>query len=138
MPKVGRPTDYNDDILGIAKDYLTNFKTEHGHMIPSVVGLAKVLGKTRETLYAWAKQEGKEEFSDILAKINNDQCHELINGGLSGEFNSNITKLVLGKHGYHERQEVSGPGGKPVEFLQSISPTVGPPKTRNEDDTRSS
>jgi len=36
--------------------------------------------------------------------------------GLSGEFNSNIAKLALGKHGYHDKQDntLSGPDGKPV------------------------
>jgi len=103
--KVGRPTKYNKDILAKANAYLDNFNDEHGHMIPSVVGLGKVLRITRETLYQWAKDDDKKEFSDILQNIVSDQEFELINGGLSGALNSNITKLVLGKHGYSDKQD---------------------------------
>jgi hypothetical protein len=28
-----------------------------------------------------------------------------LNNGLNSKFNSNITKLVLGKHGYHDRAQ---------------------------------
>ena len=31
--------------------------------------------------------------------------------GLKGDFNSTITKLVLGKHGYHDKQDVGLTGG---------------------------
>ena len=105
MP-AGRPTDYSDEMLRKSRDYLDNFKEVHGHIIPSVVGLAKV----------------KKEFSDILRRINNNQHFELLHGGLSGELNSNITKLVLGKHGYHDKQDqqVSGPNGGPVETKSTI------------------
>ena len=37
---------------------------------------------------------------DILQRL------VLLNKGLTGEFNSNITKLVLGKHGFHDKREV--------------------------------
>lgn len=113
----GRPTDYNDEVLEIANAYLENFNTEHNHIIPSVVGLAKVLKKSRECLYNWAKEEDKQEFSDILRKINSDQEFELVNQGLSGGFNPAITKLVLGKHGYSEKRELSGDPERPVQVI---------------------
>jgi len=109
---VARPTKYNKAILEKANAYLDNFKTEHKHSIPSVVGLAKILRINRDTLYEWAKDEKKEEFSDILRQIVSDQEFELLNGGLSGDLNSNIVKLVLGKHGYSDKQEMTGKDGK--------------------------
>jgi hypothetical protein len=63
-----------------------------------------VLGISRDTLYDWAKHDDKK-FSDILSECNAEQERTLLNMGLIGEYNSNIVKLVLGKHGYNEKQE---------------------------------
>ncbi len=121
MANAGRPSQYTEETLQIAQDYIVNFKTNYDHEIPSVVGLGKVLRITRETLYDWANPDSPrykgEEFSDILRQINSDQHFELVNGGLNGRLNPQITKLVLGKHGYHEqhKQEISGPDGGPIE-----------------------
>jgi len=102
--KVGRPTDYSNEILVKARHYLSNFR-DYGDIIPSVAGLASHLHIARSTVYDWAKQEDKKEFSDILDDILSDQEKLLLNKGLSGEFNAQITKLVLGKHGYKESSE---------------------------------
>lgn len=104
---LGRPTEYSEEVLEIANAYIDNFKSEHGHAIPSVAGLAKVLRKSRECLYQWAREDDKKAFSDILRQIVSDQEFELLNNGLNGEFNPAITKLALGKHGYSDKQDVS-------------------------------
>ena len=70
---------------------------------PVSAGLALVLGLSRETLRLWSKDEDKKEFFGILERINQKQECVLLDNGLNGTFNSNITKLVLGKHGYHDR-----------------------------------
>lgn len=116
MP-AGRPTDYTPELVEKARDYLETYESTYEHRIPSVAGLAKVLGKSRDTLYDWAKQEDKQEFSNILRQIVSNQEFVLLDKGLGNEFNAAITKLALGKHGYHEKQdrELSGPGGGPVE-----------------------
>lgn len=100
----GRPTVYNAELLKRAKGYLTAFK-DMGDMIPSIAGLACVLGVTRETCHTWAKDPEKAEFSDILKELMQRQERELINGGIGGSFNSTITKLVLSKHGYSDKVE---------------------------------
>lgn len=105
MNMAGRPTEYNEEILSQARNYLENYK-KLGDEIPSNAGLAVHLGLSRETIQAWRKEVGKEEFSYILAAIQVKQENVLINKGLSGDFNSNITKLVLGKHGYHEKKDI--------------------------------
>ena len=114
MSEVGRPTKYNDQTIPITLDYLNNFK-EYGDMVPSVAGLADYLEVCRETLYEWARHEDKSEFSDILKRILTRQEKTLFNGGLSGDFNSNIAKLALGKHGYSDKQELAGKDGGPLE-----------------------
>ena len=100
----GRPSKYTSELLNKAESYLGDWRN-HGDMIPSVEALSVFLNIARSTLYKWADE--KPEFSDILEDINVAQVRELINNGLSGEFNSNITKLVLGKHGYKEKQDVT-------------------------------
>jgi len=121
MP-AGRPSEYSNEVLEIANAYLDNFKLEHQHAIPSLVGLAKILRKSRECLYNWARDEDKKEFSDILEQINTYQEFELINGGLTGELNSNITKLALGKHGYSDKADttIANPDGSNIEVSTDI------------------
>ena len=111
----GRPTKYTPEVVKIAREYLVNYETEHGHVMPSVVGMALVLNITKTTLYDWAKQEGNE-FSDILAKCMNNQEFTLLDKGLKNEINSNITKLALGKHGYHDKQDTSLAAGEGVSI----------------------
>ena len=120
MP-VGRPTKYNEELLAKAREYLFKYE-ELGDVIPSAIGLSLYLDVCRDTLYDWDGQEGKEEFSYILKQINSTQQQVLLNKGLTSDFNSAITKLVLGKHGYHEKQqqEVSGPGGKAQEHKWTV------------------
>jgi hypothetical protein len=78
---------------------------DHGDMIPSIAGLACVLGITRETCHAWARDPAKEDFSDILKQLAQAQERKLLSGGLSGNFNPTISKLVLARHGYSDRVE---------------------------------
>lgn len=114
-----RPTKYTDETCGKARDYIENYR-DQGDMIPSVVGLAKCLGTHRETIRAWGLDEDKEEFSGILGEIQSEQERTLLNNGLSGEFNAAITKLALGKHGYHDKHDSthSGPDGGPVQVIE--------------------
>ena len=103
MP-AGRPTKYTPELVEQAWDYIENYEKKYDHAIPSAVGMARVLGLTTTTLYAWAKEEEKE-FSDILQHCLDDQHLKLMNDGLRGDFNSNIVKLALGKHGYSDKTE---------------------------------
>ena len=103
MSRIGRPTLYTDELLDKARAYLTDY-IMYEDMIPSIASLSLVLGVDRSTLYAWEKEH--KEFSYILSDIKAKQEKVLISKGLSGDFNSAITKLVLGKHGYHDKQDV--------------------------------
>ena len=98
----GQTTKYTPELLEKAHSYIANWRTL-GDMIPSHDALCGYLDITSPTLYDWRDQEGKEEFSCILDTISRMQRQELINNGLSGDFNAAITKLVLGKHGYSDK-----------------------------------
>ena len=100
----GRLTLYNDEIVQKARDYVVGY-AEFGDLVPSIAGLACALGITRETCYAWARDENKAVFSDILDELMQRQERGLLNGGLGGEFNSSISKMMLTKHGYSDKVE---------------------------------
>ena len=102
---MARPTKYNEQILIDAQYYLENFE-EVGDVIPTIAGLSCELKIARDTIYDWAKQDDKAEFSDIVKEIGSAQERKLINGGLSSSLNPMITKLLLSKHGYSEKQEI--------------------------------
>jgi len=120
MP-AGRPTEYNQEVIDNAYDYLSdddeiNYKS-HGHAIPSIVGMCRVINRARTTLYRWAEEEGNE-FKHILEQSNEYQEFATINGTLKNELNANIGKLVLGKHGYSDKsqQELTGANGGPIQM----------------------
>ncbi|QAY17994.1 hypothetical protein [Pseudoalteromonas phage C7] len=104
MAKMGAPTKYSEEALETALDYIDNF-SDYGDAIPSVVGLAVALKTHRDTIYAWAKDEGKADFSDIVKRLATNQERKLLNGGLDNSFNPTIAKLLLGKHGYSDKSE---------------------------------
>jgi len=100
----GRPSVYGPDILKKARGYLTSFK-DMGDVVPSIAGLACVIGVTRETCRAWGNDPEKAEFSAILLELAQRQERELLNNGLAGNFNAPITKMMLTKHGYSDKVE---------------------------------
>jgi len=113
---MARPTDYTPDIVQKAKDYIYVPVAAHGDDIPTIAGLALYLQLSRETIYAWAKDPTKSEFSDIVSDILAAQENTLVQKGLKGDFNPTITKLMLSKHGYVERQDITS-ADKPVAPL---------------------
>lgn len=104
MP-AGRRSIYSDEIVEKAAEYLLTYK-ELGDAVPQIAGLAIHVGINRDTVYEWAKHEDKSEFSDIVGEVLIAQERSLMNGGLKQDFNASITKLLLNKHGYSEKQEI--------------------------------
>jgi len=108
MP-AGRPSKYTPELLEQAYAYLDEWETL-GQLIPSNEGLSYYLGVGKRTIYDWAKDEEKQEFSHILDKIQAQQAQLVLNKGLGGDFNPSIAKLVLGKHGYHDKHDIEHAG----------------------------
>lgn len=112
----GRPTTCTQDVIDKAWEYVNGGWAEVEHAWPSAVGLMDYISVKKSTLYDWAKDSDKP-ISDILEKINQKQ--ELIawNKGVKNEYNANLVKLLLGKHGYHDKQDNthSGPDGQPIK-----------------------
>ncbi len=109
----GRPTLNTPEMVEAAYLYLESYKDE-GDVIPSIAGMAIALGVGRRTLHDWGAVKDSE-FSRILDKCNALQERVSLNGGLSGDMNATIVKLLLGKHGYHDsaKTDVTS-GGKTI------------------------
>ena len=105
MSRNGRPTKYNDKMLKKAQNYLDTYK--ESMPVPTVVGLAKACEVATNTVYNWVKNgHACEKFLRIFTRVEQDQHEELIKHGLLGTFNPAITKMMLTKHGYSDRQEI--------------------------------
>lgn len=130
----GRPTDYNDEILVKAMAYVDGEYMAEGQEVPTIEGMALYLGKSRSTIYDWASQPEKQEFSDILDKCNARQTVLLMSGALRNDLNANIAKLMLGKQGYSEKsiQEHVGANGGAIKTESKVEWTIQPVKQINE------
>jgi len=102
--KRGRPTIYNEKLVEEARKYVDGGWQEAGDPVPSVAGLACEIGVNRETLRLWSKDESNDFFG-ILNEIMQIQERSLLKGGLQGDFNPSITKMMMTKHGYSDRVE---------------------------------
>lgn len=102
----GRPTEYTQDIIDKAWSYVNGGWEKEGAPIPSLVGMCRVLNRGKSTIYDWAKDPEKQ-FSDIVEALNELQEEILASKGLTGDFNSSITKLMMTKHGYSDKQDIS-------------------------------
>lgn len=116
---MARPTIYNKEILDKAKKYVDVsedtseqqtigmsakgtelFKNKVIVHLPTIEGLALYLEIHKDTIYEWEKIH--PEFSDVIGDLRAKQAKELINKGLSGDYNPTIAKVLLTKHGYRE------------------------------------
>ncbi len=103
MP-AGAPTKYNDEILKLAYDYVERW-AEFG-TVPQIARLALHCGISKTALYEWIKRPDRKELADVCAHVKSMQEAALIDGGLSREYDSSLSKLLLMKHGYSEKQQV--------------------------------
>lgn len=115
--KQGRPTIFSGSVLDDANAYINFFlMTEEQRqkvgdkrknlfeVLPSVAGLAIYLNIARSTLQAWEKSNN--EFSGTLERLKAVQEVLLVNGGLRGDLNPTIAKLMLANHGYTDKQDI--------------------------------
>lgn len=110
--QIGRPSLFNQEMIERAQEYVWFFQQPKSaeemendvEVVPSVAGLALYLGVSRATLYNWGDEN--KEFLDTLASLQAVQEVSLLNGGLRGRFNAQISKLALANHGYSDKQEI--------------------------------
>ena len=115
----GRPTDYSEEMLAKANDYLENYDNEeYGDKVPTVFALVGVLGVSRSTIYKWGGDPELKAFSDTLDAINAEQAKVLCNSGLDGTFNATIAKLMLHNQGLTDKTDntIANPDGSNIEL----------------------
>jgi hypothetical protein len=96
-----RPSELTDALINRAREYINGAWRDVGDYIPSLSGLACYLGVCNKTIFNYSKQN--DDFLHITVMVMTMQENRLINGGLAGELNPTITKLLLSKHGYHDK-----------------------------------
>ena len=99
--KRGPDSSCTDEVMQKALDYVNGGYKDLEQAIPTGAGLARHLGVVRKTLFNW--RDYHEEFAFIMDSMNCEQEMSCINKGLKGDFNPQITKLILAKHGYHDK-----------------------------------
>ena len=120
----GRPTKLTPKIVEQAMKYLGMIVSDEileagykqrGDVVPTIEGMAIYLGLSRDTMYAWEKDN--KDFSYIMEGLRQLQGNILINGALANKFNPTISKLLLSsKHGYVEKHEADiTSGGEKIE-----------------------
>jgi|SRR5690554_5760429 len=131
---VGRPSKYNPDLQALADRYIFDYH-EQEDVIPSAAGLCVWLGISRSTLHEWERIH--LEFSNTLDAIRSLQEKIALNKGITGEFNSTITKLVLANHGYSEKQDLNHVSEDRSMTPQAAGDAVLAALARKHSDTRS-
>lgn len=124
---MARPSIYSEDILKLTETYIDECTSDYQVVrkpyidnegkekekidikyevkLPTIEGLAYHLNIHKDTVYAWRKE--KEEFSYLIERLLAKQASQLVNKGLSGDYNSTIAKVLLTKHGYREGTDVT-------------------------------
>ena len=124
---MGRPSKYTPTIQKKADQYLADCGNEYWDYhqtrgstsdsyerkvkinLPSNDGLAIHLGVVESTVYLWAEKH--PIFSETLALIKQLQKKMLLSGGLNGDYNSAIAKLILSaNHGMTDRIDHTSAG----------------------------
>ena len=101
---MGRHTKYDNKAQADADDYVNGGFDACGDVVPSRAGLAVELGVTRQTLTNWGVDN--HQFLGTLQRLDAMQERISLSGGLRGELNSTIVKLLLANHGYSDRQQL--------------------------------
>ena len=115
----GRDTAYNQDMQSAADNYVNGGFDACGDAVPSRAGLAVELGVSRNTLTNWGEQF--PDFLSTLDRLSALQERLSLSGGLRGDMNSTIVKLLLANHGYSDRQAVDHTtGGEAMQPNQII------------------
>lgn len=103
VDKGGCPSKLDDELIAKAEEYIYDFRS-NDDIVPSVAGLACYLEISRSSVYNYKDKSNR--FLDIVERVELLQEKMLINGGLKGDFNAAITKLMMAKRGYSDSQVV--------------------------------
>ena len=125
---MARPRILTSELVDKMKGYLSSYDTA----IPMVAGLSIHSEVSRSSLYSWqdelesklldnhALEDHESEFLDILDILGAEQELKLADGGLKGDYNPTISKLLLFKHGHSEKQDIQQDSTLVVEVTKDF------------------
>lgn len=134
----GRPTEYSDKIIKKTEKYISECVDEYEEFhrtrgdksdsydrlvrvkLPTIEGLSVYLKITRPTIYEWKAKY--PEFSYTLDKLLAIQAERLQSGGLSGDYNPIIAKLILSAN--HNMKEKTDLTSNDQAILQGVEINV--------------
>lgn len=127
----GRPTKYDaEKTPQMVYDYIDGCEDEYVLMgdakskmnnllkvdIPTIEGLCIILMVSHDTIAEWVKKYN--EFSDAITKLKEVQKRRLLEGGLSGEYQQSIAKLILANnHGMSDKVDQNNTGNVTVQVI---------------------
>ena len=97
------PTKYTPELLEKAQEYLDTWE-ELGDAVPMLVGMSIHCGITEKTRMKYEKEH--EAMGIVCAGVREAQQQVLINKGLTKIHDNSLTKLMLMKHGFTDKQTV--------------------------------
>lgn len=112
----GRPSKLTQQLVERAMMYVIGGyqETDLREVVPTIAGLSMYLGVSRSIVNQWASDakdepdnDLKQQFLDIAQAIKAKQEIMLVSGGLRGDFNPTIAKLLLHKHGYKDEAKTA-------------------------------
>jgi hypothetical protein len=131
--KGGRPSIYRPEMIAKGYEYLKEkeeyvenyvksdnqshkmFQRVVHPNLPYAEELCERLGISVPVMHEWKNDPRKPEFAELLWKLKELQRRRLMEGGLRGDFNPQIVKLLLGSwFGIREMSDVTS-GGEPIK-----------------------
>lgn len=106
---------YTGDKLKRAKEYLKTY-SQGEEAIPTKAGLARYLKVSKEAVEKWCEDEDKLDFAKLIDAIEAEAEKTLVTKGLTGQMNATVSKLVLGQHGYSDKQDSNVNGDLTVKL----------------------
>lgn len=139
----GRPTNCTKDVMDATRYYLgfcrdeqyrilksdgkasTSWDNKWRVFFPSIAGLARYLRVARNTIRQW--REKNPEFDALCEDILAEQESRLLSNGLSGDYNPQIAKMILTKHGYSDDETPKPPQQNFFNvFIQAANTRIAP------------
>jgi hypothetical protein len=131
MYTFGRPVEYSPELVAKGYEYLESCVdskkkigglVEYKVKVPTYEGLGLALGICKRTVIDWATKY--TDFSQLTKKLLQLQAEKLMSGGLSGNYNPTIAKVLLSKHGYREVTEQEQTVAQTIKFegIEVVAP----------------
>jgi hypothetical protein len=117
---LGRPRiEVTPEMLEAGRQYLLEGFEQQKEVVPTHAGLGCWLGISKTMVYELQARDA--DFMNLCSDIKTKQETMLVSGGLRGDHNPTICKLVLSKHGYSETLTHAGDPENPIQTRGAVA-----------------